>query len=79
MAEVTATDVRRQFHSILKSAVDGTITTVTRHGKVLAAVIGASDYELLKRAKLVGVNPMSGPAPRNITPPSFDANGSPQD
>lgn len=49
----TATDLRRELSDVLKFVeADGLKTVaITRHGKVVAAVVGGTEYKLLQRLK----------------------------
>lgn len=47
----TATDLRRELSDVLKfvEGGDSKVVTITRHGKVVAAVIGGTEFKLLAR------------------------------
>lgn len=52
---ITATNLRRKLAGALKSVLSGgEPVEVTRHGKPVAALIGAADLALLKLAKAPG-------------------------
>jgi prevent-host-death family protein len=55
--EITATNVRRQFASILETVEVGGRVVVTRHGKAIAAFIGPSDIAALG----ITVDPVTAP------------------
>jgi prevent-host-death family protein len=64
--EITATNVRRQFASILETVEVGGRVIVTRHGKAIAAFIGPSDI-----AALGIVADPAAPAPTTTAEPEL--------
>lgn len=50
--QLTSADARADFSGLLsRAALKGERTSITRHGKVLAAVVSAQDLELLERVE----------------------------
>lgn len=51
MDTVTVMDFRRRVGEVLDRAMRGWATTITRHGRAVAIVIGADEYARLRAAK----------------------------
>lgn len=62
ITHITATILRRKLRPALKSVETGARVVITRHNKVVAALIGREDYD-----KLTGGAPISAPPPAPVT------------